>query len=477
MQGRAIVIGSGPNGLAAAIVLAQAGLDVEVRETAPTPGGGARSAEVTLPGFVHDLGSAVHPMALSSPFFSTLPLREHGLEWIWPDASVAHPLDDGTAVMLERDVARTAAQFDSSDAKAYRNLFEPLVTHWDTLKTELLKPVVRIPTHPFLLGRFGLHGVQPATLLARSSFRNSRPRALFAGSAAHSFLKLESPLSSAFGLMLSAAGHAVGWPIPKGGAQQITNALAGVLRSFGGKIVTNAQVDTLDELGSPDLTLCDVTPRQFLRLAHRQLQGRPYRRLLERYRYGPAVFKVDWALREPIPWRAKECLRAGTVHLGGTLDEIAASERAVWQGTALDKPFVLLSQPSLFDSTRAPAGQHTVWGYCHVPNRWPGSMLAPIEAQIERYAPGFRDCILARAVHTPADIERWNENLIGGDINGGAVTIDQFFLRPTWRMYGTPLHGVYLCSSSTPPGGAVHGMCGYNAARRALRWLKKRRRG
>lgn len=475
MHGRAIVIGSGPNGLAAAIVLAQAGLDVEVRETASTPGGGARSGELTLPGFIHDLGSAVHPMALSSPFFSTLPLGEHGLEWILPEASLAHPLDDGTAVMLERDVARTAAQFDSSDAQAYRKLFQPLVTHWEALKQELLKPVVRIPHHPFLLGRFGLQGIQPATLLARSSFRNPGARALFAGSAAHSFLKLESPLSSAFGLMLSAAGHAVGWPVPKGGSQQITNALAGVLSSLGGRIVTSARVDKLDELGSPDLTLCDVTPRQFLQLADRQLAGRPFRQLLERYRYGPGVFKVDWALRESIPWTAKECLRAGTVHLGGTLDEIAASERAVWRGTPLDKPFVLLSQPSLFDPTRAPAGQHTAWAYCHVPNSWQGSMLAPIEAQVERYAPGFRDCILATSVGNPFDMERWNENLIGGDINGGAINIGQFFLRPTWRTYGTPLHGVYLCSSSTPPGGAVHGMCGYHAARRALRWLKKRR--
>jgi phytoene dehydrogenase-like protein len=476
MHGRAVVIGSGPNGLSAAILLAQSGLDVEVREAAATPGGGVRSGEVTLPGFVHDLGSAVHPMALSSPFLSTLPLREHGLEWIWPDAQLAHPLDDGTAVLLERDVQRTAAQFDSADAAAYRKLFQPLVKHWGTLTRELLRPVVRIPRHPFLLARFGLKGMQPATLLARSSFGNSPARALFAGSAAHSFLKLEAPISSAFGLMLSTAGHAVGWPIPKGGSQQITNALAGVLRSYGGRILTDAPVEALDELGSPDLTLCDVTPRQFIRLADRQLRGRPFLQLLERYRYGPGVFKVDWALREPIPWTAKECLRAATVHLGGTLEEIAASERGPWQGKPSDRPFVLLVQPSLFDSTRAPAGQHTAWAYCHVPNGWTGSMLPQIEGQIERFAPGFRDCVLARAVWSPADLERSNQNLIGGDINGGAVNLGQFFIRPTWRLYGTPLHGVYLCSSSTPPGGAVHGMCGYNAARRALKWLKARRR-
>ncbi len=474
MHGRAVVIGSGPNGLSAAIVLAQAGLEVEVREAASFAGGAMRSGELTLPGFLHDLGSAVHPMGVSSPFFATLPLADHGLEWIWPGASLAHPLDDGTAVMLERDVAATTAQFDSADANAYRHLFNPFVTRWGTLKQELLRPMVRVPSHPFLLGRFGVEAVKPATLLAKSSFRTPRPRALFAGSAAHSFLKLESPLSSAFGLMLGTAGHAAGWPIPKGGSQQITNALAGVLRSFGGRIVTDARVETLDELGSPDLTLCDVTPRQFLRIANRQLQGRAFRQLLERYRYGPGVFKVDWALREPIPWRAKECLRAATVHLGGTLEEIAVSERAVWQGKPSDRPFVLLAQPSLFDSTRAPAGQHTAWAYCHVPNGWEGSMLAQIEAQIERFAPGFRDCVLARAVFAPADMQRWDENLVGGDISGGALSLSQFVFRPTWRLYGTPLHGVYLCSSSTPPGGGVHGMCGYNAARRALQWLKAR---
>ncbi len=476
MPRHAVVIGSGPNGLAAAIVLAQAGLDVEVREAASIPGGAARSGELTLPGFVHDLGSAVHPMAVSSPFFQTLPLREHGLEWIWPDASVAHPFDDGTAVMLERDIASTAAQFDAADAAAYRKLFAPLVAHWGALMRGALQPLLRIPAHPLLMGRFGLQAIQPATLLARSSFRNSRPRALFAGSAAHSFLKLESPLSASFGLIMGAAGHAVGWPIPKGGSQQITNALAGVLRSHGGRIVTNAPVETLDELGSPDLTLCDVTPRQFLRIAHRRLQGRPFGQLLERYKYGPGVFKVDYALREPIPWKARECLRAATVHVGGTLEEIAAYERAVWHGKPCDRPFVLVVQPSLFDSTRAPAGKHTVWTYCHVPNGWEGSMLPQIDAQIERFAPGFRDCVLAKAVFDPAAMQCWNPNLVGGDIIGGAVTLEQFVLRPTWRMYGTPLHGVYFCSSSTPPGGSVHGMCGYNAAKRALKWLKTRRR-
>lgn len=476
MPRRAVVIGSGPNGLSAAIVLAQAGLEVEVREAASVPGGGASSGELTLPGFLHDLGSAVHPMALSSPFFRTLPLAEHGLKWIWPSASLAHPLDDGTAVMLERNIDATCLQFDSADAAAYRRIFEPLVEHWESLIKELLRPMLHVPKHPFLLGRFGLQAVQPATWLARNSFKNLRARALFGGCAAHSFLKLESPISAAFGLMLAGSGHAVGWPIPQGGAQQITNALAGVLRSYGGRIVTDSPVESLDELGSPDLALCDVSPRQFLRIADRQLGTRPFRQLLEQYNYGPGVFKVDFALKEPIPWRAPECRRAATVHLGGTIEEIAASERAAWDGPASERPFVLVVQPSLFDGTRAPSGKQTVWTYCHVPNGWTASMLPQIEAQLERFAPGFKDCVLARSVADPADMQRWNANLIGGDINGGAVNLEQFVLRPTWRLYGTPLHGVYLCSSSTPPGGSVHGMCGYHAARRALRWLRARKR-
>ncbi len=468
---RAIVVGSGPNGLAAAIVLAQAGIEVEVREAASIPGGAARSGELTLPGFIHDLGSAVHPMALGSPFFSKLSLERHGLKWIHPPAPLAHPLDDGTAAMLERDLGSTAAQF-GSDAESYRKLFGPISRQWDTFAWEVLRPL-RFPHHPFLLARFGLHGIQPATVLAKGSFRNPRPRALFAGLAAHAILKLESPLTGAFGLIFGAMGHALGWPIPQGGAQQITNALIGVLGSFGGRIVTGSEVRSLEELSSPDLVLCDVTPRQFIALAGSRLPG-GFRRTLERYRYGPGVFKVDWALREPIPWSAKDCLRAATVHLGGTLEEIAASERCAWSNPS-DKPFILLSQPTLFDPTRAPEGKHIAWAYCHVPNGWTGSMLEQIEAQIERFAPGFRECILARAVHNPAQMQAWNPNLVGGDINGGSADLKQFVLRPTWRRYGTPLKGVYLCSSSTPPGGGVHGMCGYWAARWALDWLGKRR--
>ncbi len=307
----------------------------------------------------------------------------------------------------------------------------------------------------------------------RIRFGNLRAQSLFAGLAAHSTLRLDAPLSSAFGLVLGAAGHAVGWPVPEGGAQSITNALTDVLVSLGGRIFINARVAHLDELGSPDLTLCDVTPRQFLALSEGRIRT-PFRRLLERYRYGPGIFKVDWALREPIPWKAKDCGKALTVHLGGTLAEIAASERAPWEGKAPEKPFVLLAQPSLFDPSRAPAGQHTAWAYCHVPNGWTGSALTQIENQVERFAPGFRDCILARATHNPAQMQRWNENLVGGDINGGAFTPTQFVFRPTWREYHTPLRGVYLCSSSTLPGGGVHGMCGYNAARSALTLFGKR---
>jgi phytoene dehydrogenase-like protein len=470
MKRTAVVIGSGPNGLAAAIVLAQAGFDVQVRETAAVPGGAARSGELTLPEFIHDLGSAVHPLALASPFFSRLNLPAQGLRWIWSPAELAHPLDDGTAVLVHRDVRETAAQFGSS-RRSWQNIFEPLVRNWQALAESVLTPV-RVPRHPLLLARFGIRALQPASWLA-NSFGNSRAQSLFGGLAAHSTLRLDAPLSSAFGLVLGAAGHAVGWPIPEGGAQSITNALTDVLVSLGGRIFTNARVEHLGELGSPDLTLCDVTPRQFLALSEGLIRT-PFRRLLEGYRYGPGVFKVDWALREPIPWKANDCRRALTVHLGGSLAEIAASERAPWEGQAPENPFVLLAQPSLFDPSRAPAGQHTAWAYCHVPNGWTGSALTQIENQVERFAPGFRDCILARATHNPAQMQRWNENLVGGDINGGAFTPMQFAFRPTWREYYTPLRGVYLCSSSTLPGGGVHGMCGYNAARIALTLFGKR---
>jgi phytoene dehydrogenase-like protein len=464
-----LVVGSGPNGLSAAIRLAQAGVDVTVHEAAATAGGATRSEEITLPGFVHDLGSAIHPMAVTSPFFATLPLREHGLEWARPPVELAHPFEDGSVVLIERDVARTAAQF-GSDANAYRGLFEPIVQNWAALAQDLLKPL-GWPKRPFLMARFGIKAVQPAALFSRTTFRDARARALFAGMAAHSTLPMEAWISSAFGLMLGASAHAVGWPVPRGGSKSISLALESILKSLGGKVVTNSRVRSLPETAASDVTLCDVTPRQFLELASDRLP-RLFRRSLKNYRYGPGVYKVDWALSEPIPWKARACLRAATVHLGASFEEISVSEAAANDGRLSDRPFVLLAQPSLFDSTRSPAGRHTAWAYCHVPNGFRGSALEQIQSQIERFAPGFRECILAHTEFSPLAMQGWNENLVGGDINGGAVDWRQFILRPTLRRYGTPLPGVFFCSSSTPPGGSVHGMCGYWAAEAALRYLK-----
>jgi phytoene dehydrogenase-like protein len=462
----AVVVGAGPNGLAAAIVLARAGRSVLVREANETVGGSARSAELTLPGFVHDVCSAVHPLAAGSPFFRILPLAEHGLEWVSPPAPLAHPFDDGTAAVLERSVEATAVTL-GADAGAYRRLMSPLAADWPLLETALLGPP-KLPRHPLALARFGLRALRPARRLAEGWFEGARARALFAGLAAHSFLPLEKVPSAAFGLVLGITGHAVGWPFPRGGAQRIADSLASYFRSLGGEIETGARVGSIDELPPARAVLCDVTPRQLVRLAGDRLPA-GYRRKLERYAYGPAAYKVDWALDGPVPWRAKECARAGTVHLGGTLEEVAASERAAWRGEHAEKPFVLVAQPSLFDPTRAPAGKHTLWAYCHVPFGSTFDMTERIERQVERFAPGFRDRVLARSVMSPANLERHNANLVGGDINGGAQTIRQLLTRPTLRLYSTPRKGLYMCSSSTPPGGGVHGMCGHAAARRALR--------
>jgi phytoene dehydrogenase-like protein len=474
MPPSATIVGAGPNGLSAAIVLAQAGFDVQVREAAPVAGGASRSAALTLPGFLHDMGSAVHPLALASPFFSTLPLHQHGLDWVWPSAELAHPLDDGTAVTLERNVEDTASQL-GRDAQAYRHIFAPLVAHWEELCSGALQPI-RFPKHPLVMARFGLRGIRSGRALAEHSFQGTRAAALFAGLAAHSFLPLESAMSSAIALLLGAAGHAVGWPSPRGGAQKIADALVEYLQRVGGKVITNSRVSSLEELDSQDRILCDVTPMQLLELGGTKIPP-AYRLLLQGFEYGPGVFKVDYAMREPIPWRAKECLRAGTVHLGGTLDEIAVSERAVWKAELSPHPFVLLAQPTLFDPSRAPECKHTAWAYCHVPNAWRGSALERIETQIERYAPGFRECVLARAVFSPSDMQAWNENLVGGDINGGAFSLSQIVFRPTWRLYSTPMRRVYLCSASTPPGGGVHGMCGYWAAQRVLKDMSSHSRG
>jgi phytoene dehydrogenase-like protein len=464
----AIVVGSGPNGLAAAITLAQAGLSVRVYEAKDRLGGGARSGELTLSGFIHDVCSAIHPLGLASPFLRTLPLDEHGLQWIHPPAALAHPFDDGTTALLGRSIELTG-QTLGEDAMAYRQLMAPLVANWSKLEDTVLGPL-RLPRHPQVLLRFGWLAIGSALQLAERWFRGAQARAFFAGLAAHAIMPLERRPTAAFGLLLGILGHVVGWPLPRGGSQQIANALASYLRQLGGEIVTGTLIASLDELPPARAVLLDVTPRQLLAVASQRLP-RGYCRSLERYRYGPAAFKVDWALDGPIPWRASLCARAGTVHVGGTLAEIAAAERAAWQGEHAEKPFVLVAQQSLFDPTRAPPGKHVAWAYCHVPNASTFDMTERLERQIERFAPGFRDLILARSVLPPAALERYNPNYIGGDINGGVQDLWQLFTRPTCRLvpYATPVRGLYICSASTPPGGGVHGMCGYYAARAALR--------
>lgn len=470
---RACVIGSGPNGLSAAIVLAQAGVQVEVFEAERTPGGATRSMELTLPGFIHDFGSAVYPLGAGSPFFSTLPLHDHGLEWVRSPTPLAHPMDDGRAVLLEQDLEAAAVEL-GTDGRAWHNLIEPIVNHWSEFAPEVLRPVLKFPRHPVLLTRFGMNALRSARTVA-SRFKSDRTRALFAGLSGHSFLSLDAPLSAAFGLLMAASAHVVGWPIVRGGAQSITNALCGYLAKLGGKLTTSERVQSLDSLSGYDLVLCDLTPKQLLAIAGHKLSD-PYKRQLSNYRYGPGVFKVDYALSAPIPWKAPECSRAATLHLGGTFEQIAASEKCVRNGEHPERPFVLLAQPTLFDRSRAPAGKHTAWAYCHVPNGSTFDMLSRLEKQIERFAPGFRDTVLARHVLTPASLESMDSNLVGGDISGGAIDLRQFLLRPTPRLYATSAHNVFLCSSSTPPGAGVHGMCGYHAAKRALASISRARR-
>ncbi len=465
-----IIAGAGPNGLSAAVALAGAGHRVELYEAADHIGGGTRTEALTLPGFRHDVCSAVHPMAAASPFFRTLPLAEHGLEWIHPPILMAHPFDDGTAAVLERSTAATADSLGGKDAAAYRRLIEPFARHWEQVIGEALSPPFHLIRHPLLMARLGLLGLPPAATLARLCFRSDRARAFFLGIASHVLLPMERSPSAAFGIMLAVAGHGAGWPIPRGGSQAIADALAGVLRARGGKIRTGEPIRDLTLLDEARAMLLDLTPRQVLAIGGDRLPER-YRKQLSAYRYAPGVFKIDWALREPIPWAAPECRRAGTIHLGASSAETAASARAAWYGRPDERPYIILAQPSLFDSTRAPEGRHTAWAYCHVPHGSTEDRTAAIERQVERFAPGFREIILARHTFNTKELEAHNPNLVGGDINGGVQDLRQFFFRPVPALdpYATPVRGLFLCSASTPPGGAVHGMCGFNAAQSVLR--------
>jgi len=466
---RAVIIGSGPNGLAAAIVLAQAGLAVDVYEAEDVPGGACRTLPLTLPGFLHDFGSAVHPLSIGSPFFSSLPLAQYGLEWVHGEAPYAHPLDDGTAVVAERDLEAAEREL-GEDGRAWRRLMEPFATRWPQFAEGCLGPVLRIPPHPLLLARFGLSALQSAQTLANDQFKGVRARALWAGLAAHSFLAFNEPLSAAAGLMLGVAAHGVGWPVPRGGAGSLTRALIAHLQALGGAVHTGLRIDArsfCEIRGDTAITLFDTAPRTLAAVAGVRL-SRGYRRSIERFQRAPGAFKIDFALSEPVPWRSPECRRAITVHLGGTFEDIAAGEYEVCHGGHPERPFVLAAQPTLFDSTRAPEEKHVLWAYCHVPNGSAVDMTDRIEAQIERFAPGFRDCILARHISSPAFLEAMDANLVGGDISGGSMSMRQFLFRPEIRSYSTGAPNLYLCSASTPPGGGVHGMCGYHAARLAL---------
>jgi len=469
----AVVVGSGPNGLAAAVTLARAGCSVVVLEASSVAGGGCRSEELTLPGFVHDVCSAIHPLGVASPVFSGLPLAGHGLEWVHPGAPAAHPLPGGRAAVLERSIDATAGGL-GPDAEAWRRLVGPLADHWDDLTASVLGPLLRIPRHPVTLARFGVRAVWPATWLANRVFDSEAAKAMFAGLAAHAILDLGAPLTSTFGLTFAAAGHAAGWPAVKGGTQRLTDALVSYLRSLGGEVVTGRRVTSLADLPPSRAVLFDLTPRQVVAVAGDRLDVRA-RRSLERYRYGPGSFKVDYALDGPVPWAAEGCRRAGSVHVGGTLEEVAAAERDVARGRHPDRPFVLTAQPSIFDASRAPAGRHTFWAYCHVPHGSPVDMTGAIEDQIERFAPGFRERVLARHTMFPADLERHNANNIGGDVAGGSHGGLQLVARPRLATdpYTLPIDGLhaFLCSASTPPGAGVHGMSGWWAAQAALRRL------
>jgi phytoene dehydrogenase-like protein len=463
----ATVIGSGPNGLAAAIYLAQQGLKVVVLEAADRIGGGAKTGELTLPGFRHDEGAAVLPLAAASPFFTSLALSQFGLQWIYPEASLAHPFDDGTAAVLRKSIEESAQTLEQ-DAGPYERLMKPLAGNWDKLCHDVLGSF-RAISHPAADARLAVKALHSAQGLTNSHFKGSKARGFFAGLAAHSVLPLNQVPSAAFGLVMCMTGHAIGWPIPRGGAGSISKALERYLVSLGGQVVTGRVVKTLADLPYSNAVFFDTSPLQVLEIYGDRLPGK-YKIALHEYRYGPGIVKMDWALSDPIPWKARECCQAGTVHLGGTYAEIAEAELSAWQGKPNTRPFVILSQPSLFDPSRSPSGKHTAWAYCHVPNGCNHDMAQCIESQVERFAPGFRDTILSRCVSAPAVLEKGNPNLVGGDITGGAQTLKQLICRPLCQLvpYSTPLKGVYLCSASTPPGAGVHGMCGFHSARAYL---------
>jgi phytoene dehydrogenase-like protein len=468
----AVVVGSGPNGFAAAITMARSGHSVLLIEARETVGGGMQSSDLTLPGFVHDICSAIHPLGIASPFFHSLDLAAYGLDWIQPPAALAHPLDNGCAILLQRSLDDTAKNL-GSDGPSYKRLMGPIADNWDALIKELLGPL-HLPRHPLMVSRFGIQASQSVDHFVQSHFETAGARALFAGISAHSIMPTNRSGGAAYGLLLGTAGHVVGWPVAKGGSQRIADALKQYFTSLGGEVCTGVEIHSFGELPKAKAILMDVTPKQLLTIAG-DLLPQFYRQRASNFKYGPGVFKMDWALRSPIPWSASDCLQAATVHLGGTYEEISESENSVWQGKNPEKPVVILAQPSLFDDTRAPDNKHTAWVYCHVPNGSTFDMSQRIENQIERFAPGFRDCILARSVMNTTAMEAHNPNYIGGDIAGGMQNPIRLFLKPlgSWRPYSTPIRGVYLCSSSMPPGAGVHGMCGYYAARRALQEVFK----
>ncbi|HUF36960.1 MAG TPA: NAD(P)/FAD-dependent oxidoreductase [Anaerolineales bacterium] len=473
----AIVVGSGPNGLAAAIRLAQAGMSVRVFERMETPGGGTRSDELTLPGYLHDICAAIHPLSLASPFLRDLPLADFGLEWVHSEVPFGHAFSPDEALLVHRDLDRTADSL-GRDGRAYRRMMRRYVENWPGLMDDFLGPLPLPPKHPVLMTRFGLTALQPATMLAKRTYRDERTRAIFAGAAAHSMLPLEWLTASGFGLMLGVLAHGVGWPMAKGGSREIPRALVALLESLGGSVETGREIRSLDELPPARIVLLDLTPKGVLRIAGDRLNAR-YARELDRYRYGVGVCKVDWALSEPIPWKDPDLARTATVHIGGTLEQIAESEREIWEGRFSEHPFIILVQPTLFDSGRAPESRHTAWAYCHTPHGSPEDVTGLIEAEIEHYAPGFKDVILARSSRTAVEMEAYNPNFVGGDINGGVQNLRQFFTRPAIRLNPYRIPGsfdgrkLYICSSATPPGGGVHGMCGFYAAETVLRDSKK----